>query len=424
MNTRRRGRGEGSIVQRADGRWMGRVNLGWQNGKRRYKTIYAKTRRLAAESMTRALRAAQDGTLRTDERQTVAQFLTSWLQDVARARVRSRTFDTYEAAVHRHIVPHLGQQSLAKLTPQHAQTWLADLEAQGVPVGRRRYARAVLRAALNTAMRWGLVRQNVATLVDAPRVDTREIRPMTPEEAKRLLAAAEGHVLQGFVAVALGCGLRLGEALGLKWGDIDLDAGTLRVCRALQRCGGDAGKRRPLLAERRRLLRALKAAAPGTFQADRDRLTAVRAELCELKTSVQLVEPKSVRSRRSIALPAITIAALRSHRKRQLETRLAVGAAWQEQGFVFTTPIGTPADPHNLHKLFKTLLAGAELPPMRIHDLRHSCASLLLAQGVDPRTIMETLGHSQISLTLNTYAHVLPSLRHEAAAKMNAILTR
>ncbi|MCA1586835.1 MAG: site-specific integrase, partial [Acidobacteria bacterium] len=105
-----------------------------------------------------------------------------------------------------------------------------------------------------------------------------------------------------------------------------------------------------------------------------------------------------------------------------LESRLALGAAWQEQGFVFTTPIGTPCDPHNLHKQFKALLATTDLPAVRIHDLRHSCATLLLAQGVDPRTIMETLGHSQISLTLNTYAHVLPKLQREAAAKMDAIL--
>jgi integrase len=113
-----------------------------------------------------------------------------------------------------------------------------------------------------------------------------------------------------------------------------------------------------------------------------------------------------------------------AHRKRQLKARLAAGAAWQDTGHVFTSPIGTPADPHNLQKHFRALLARAGLPPVRIHDLRHSCATLLLAQGVDPRTIMQTLGHSQISLTLNTYAHVLPSLQGDAAAKLDAILRR
>lgn len=154
----------------------------------------------------------------------------------------------------------------------------------------------------------------------------------------------------------------------------------------------------------------------------RAELVKVRKQLLELKTSVQLVEPKSTRSRRTIALPAVAVSALRAHRVRQLKARLAAGAAWADLDFVFTTPTGTPCDPHNLHKQFKALLTSAGLPSVRIHDLRHSCATLLLAQGVDPRTIMETLGHSQISLTLNTYTHVLPTLQREAANKLDAIL--
>ena len=245
---------------------------------------------------------------------------------------------------------------------------------------------------------------------------------MTPEQAKQLLTAVDGHALQGFVAVALGCGLRLGEALGLRWDDVDLERGTLQVRRALQRFGGDTAARRPLLAERTRVLAAIETAEGDRRRVLRTELGTIRERLRPMKTSLQLVEPKSARRRRTIALPAVSVAALRAHRVRQLESRLALGAAWQEQGFVFTTPIGTPCDPHNLHKQFKALLATTDLPAVRIHDLRHSCATLLLAQGVDPRTIMETLGHSQISLTLNTYTHVLPKLQREAAAKMDAIL--
>ena len=154
----------------------------------------------------------------------------------------------------------------------------------------------------------------------------------------------------------------------------------------------------------------------------KEALADVRTRLRAIKTTVQLVEPKSERSRRTIALPPVTVSALRSHRRRQLEARLAAGVAWRDQDFVFTTPIGTPQDECNLNKQFKGLLAVPGLPAIRIHDLRHSCATLLLAQGVDARTIMETLGHSQVSLTLNTYSHVLPALQRAAAEKMDALL--
>jgi integrase len=375
MSTRRRGRGEGSILQRADGRWMARVDLGWQDGKRRSKAIYGRTRRAVADALQDALRAAQDGTLVADERQTIPEFLKRWLQDVVRPRVRPRTFVGYEAAIEHHISPHLGRVRLAKLTPQHLQAWMATLETNGVSAGRRRYARVVLRTALNTAIRWRLITMNAATLIDAPRTTPREIRPLNPVEARALLDACREHPLDAFVTVALGCGLRLGEALGLQWPDVDLDAGTLQVGRALQRFGGDAAARRPLLAERKRLRAALKA-IPRTPQAPeaRARLTrellAVRSALAKVKTSVQIVELKSARSRRKIALPAVATRALRSHRTRQLEARLAAGGHWQDRGFVLTSAVGTPLEPRNVTRQFKALLTAAKLPDMRLHDLR------------------------------------------------------
>jgi integrase len=137
---------------------------------------------------------------------------------------------------------------------------------------------------------------------------------------------------------------------------------------------------------------------------------------------LHLVEPKSSRSRRTIALPSVAVKALRAHRVRQLEARLAAGSRWQHQGFVFTSGIGTPLEPRRITREFRTLLTAAWLPPIRLHDLRHSCATLLLAQGVSARVVMETLAHSQVSLTLNTYSHVLPSLQRDAATKIDAIL--
>lgn len=260
MTIKRRGKGEGSIVLREDGRWMARIDLGWENGKRRTKAIYGNTRRAVANALPSALRAAQEGSLVRDERQTTAQFLTRWLNDVARPRVRPRTFAGYQAVTERHIIPHIGRLCLSKLTPLHLQAWLATLESSGVPAGRRLYARTVLRTALNTAMRWRLVTSNAATLVDVPRVTSREIRPLSPEGAQALLEATRHHPLDAFLTVALGCGLRLGESLGLQWSDIDLEAATLQVQRAVQRFGGDPATRRKLIQERRRLSKVLTVA--------------------------------------------------------------------------------------------------------------------------------------------------------------------
>jgi integrase len=213
---------------------MARVDLGWEDGKRRYKAVYGRTRRAVADALRDELKAAEEGTLIDDKRQTVAQFLTRWLSDVARTRVRPRTYVTYEAAIAHHINPHIGRRRLSKLTPQDLQRWLTTLAEKGVSLGRQRYARVVLRNALNTAIRWRLVAVNAAILIDAPRVSRREIRPLDPDEARAFLTAAKGHPLEAFFVVALACGLRLGEGLGLQWSDVDLDADTLQVHRAIQ----------------------------------------------------------------------------------------------------------------------------------------------------------------------------------------------
>ena len=189
--------------------------------------------------------------------------------------------------------------------------------------------------------------------------------------------AVAGHRLEALITVAVGLGLRQGEALGLRWEDVDFQASTVSVRQTLERAG-----REP-----------------------------------------RFGEPKTTRSRRTINMPAVVATALRRHRTRQLEERLVMGGRWQDLGLVFTTTIGSAMDKGRVHKSFKAILRSAGLPDIRYHDLRHTAATLLLAQGVDPRTIMETLGHSQIGMTLNTYGHVMPALQREAAAKMNAVLS-
>jgi integrase len=220
------------------------------------------------------------------------------------------------------------------------------------------------------------------------------------------------------------------------WQDVDLDAGTLTVRQTLQRFGGNRAARKELLAKRRALLSDLRAAWAARKAAPPMRRAALATRIRELdaeartlwrqlhaiRGQLHVVEPKSATSRRTIVLPSVVLMALKAHRVRQLEERLSAGGAWHELGCVFTTTIGTPLEPRNVTREFKAVLASAALPEVRFHDLRHTAATLLLVQGVSPRTVMETLGHAQVAITLNTYSHVLPELRREAAAKMDAIL--
>ncbi|MBI4491372.1 MAG: site-specific integrase [Chloroflexi bacterium] len=378
----RRGHGEGSIYQAPDGRWVAVVDQGYVDGKRKRKVYYGTTRKEAAERLKTALHDQAAGLPLPSERLTVGQFLDQWLKDSAKPSVRPKTFSSYAQLVRIHLGPALGKILLAKLSPQDVQAFMNQKREAGLSPRTVQYLRAVLRRALGQALKWGLVARNVATLVDPPKSKRTEIQPLDATQATRFLEAVRGDRLEALYAVVLAVGLRQGEALGLRWQDdegkrlVDLEAGTLTVRHALQRIDG----------------------------------------------KLQLVEPKTEKSRRTLALPAFAIDALRAHRVRQLEERLAAGSLWQEQGFVFTTSVGTPLDARNVVRYFQAHLARAGLPHKRFHDLRHSCASLLLAQGEQLRDIMELLGHSQISLTADLYAHVLEASKRRTAARMDALL--
>jgi integrase len=234
-----------------------------------------------------------------------------------------------------------------------------------------------VRKARGTSVKWQLIAVNPAVLVDAPRAGQHEITPLSAAEAQGLIKAAVGDRMEARWLVGLALGLRQGEALGLWCDDLDLDAGLLRVRRALQRQHGGG---------------------------------------------LVFAEPKTQRSKRTIPLPAQLADVLRQHRVRQHEERVKARSLWQDSPCVFTTPIGTPVDPRNDFREFKKLLERGSLPSVRLHDLRHTAASLLLAQNVPARVVMEILGHSQIALTMNTYSHVAPEVSREAADRMARML--
>jgi integrase len=373
----KRGDNAGGISQRKDGLWMARLLTGYDaEGKPQRRTFYGKTREEAEGKLLEAQHLHRKGLLFEPSRQTVGEFMQAWLEDCVKGSARPKTVENYGYAL-QHL-DSLAPLPLAKLTAQHLQRLYREKQEEGL-TRMVVLIHAVLHRALEQAVKWDLIPRNVADAVERPKVPRKEFQVLTAEEANRLLQAAEGDRLHALYVLALTCGLRQGELLGLKWEDLDLDRATLTVRRQLQWLTGQGPS---------------------------------------------FSEPKSAKSRRMIALPTSAVVALRAHRIRQLEERLALGPAWQDAGLVFSSSIGTPLHPSGVrNRSFHRLLERAGLPRMRFHDLRHSTATLLLTQGVHPKLIQELLGHNQISVTLDTYSHVSAPMLKEVATKMEELLT-
>lgn len=358
------------MFRRSDGRWTGEIDLGWDGDRHVRKTVYGHSRKEVEDRIRAALNGLDKGLLPPTRAPHLDTFLARWLATV-RPSIRPSTYASYEGVVRLHIVPKIGRISLDKLTVDHVAALIRHKQAEEQLSSRSvRYVLLILRNALNKAVRWGIVARNVATLVDAPRVTHKDVRVLSPEETMRLLNAARGDQYESLIVLAISTGVRLGEALAVKWSDIDLDRRQARIDKSLQRVSGQG---------------------------------------------LVLSETKTRRSRRTIVLPVIAAEALRQKHIQQRDQRRMFASGWPNHGFVFTSSTGQPVDARNVQRSFRRILRKAKLPRMRFHDLRHSCASLLLSQGVQPRVVMETLGHSRISVTMDTYAHVMPTLQREAA---------
>lgn len=375
---KRRAKGGGSVFQRKDGRWSGSVDLGGAIGVKRRKFVYGDTKKQVEERVRQLVNHVADGSPPQSRSPQLAAFLVQWLKAV-RPTLRPSTYESYEYVARLHLVPTIGRITLEKLSVDHVASLIANKQDEGRHSATTvRYVLLILRNALSKAVRWGLVGRNVANLVDPPRISHKDVRVLSPEETKKLLDAARGEPIEGLVFLAVSTGVRLGEALGLQWSDIDLDRRQLRINKALQRVSGQG---------------------------------------------LVLIETKTHRSRRTLVLPVKTAEALRAHRVHQAQLRRAAGSAWAAKDFVFTSSNGQPLDQRNVLRMFRRVLRKAKLPRMRFHDLRHSCASLLFAQHIPARVVMETLGHSRISVTMDTYTHVMPALMQDAADAMDRSLS-
>jgi len=375
----RRGRGEGSIYRRQDGMWVGTVELESDGRTRRRRYVYGKTRGEVAMRQRSALGLASKGVLLAPERLTVAEYLRSWVTDRVPGTVAVRTAHLYAHAVERYLVPTLGHRRLAKLSPADVARLLARLEEQGYSPSTRRMARATLRRALRTAEQEGLVDRNVAAIADGPKVPRRDGRTLTPEQARTFMEAVRGERLEAAYVLALTLGLRRGEVLGLRWTDLE-------------------------------------------YRGDQF-LVHVRQQLLRDHEGVRLSELKTNGSRRSLPLSRPAVDALERHRVRQEAEEIVRGARWCNQDeLIFTSTIGTPLDPEAFGRTVPKITKAAGLGHWSIHELRHSCASLLLAMEVPLEVVADQLGHSSIRVTKDVYGHLLPGARAKAAEAMRRII--
>ncbi|WP_030302662.1 tyrosine-type recombinase/integrase [Streptomyces katrae] len=368
--------GAGSIWQRKDGRYEARVYVPQPDGTRARKTVYGKTWQECDEKRQELVLRDRQGVPTPTRSARLSEWLPYWLEQHVEPRRKLSTYDKYETHVRLHLVPLLGSRSLESLSTADVRRFLTRVQKEKT-VATAKEAHRVLRTALSGAVRDELITRNVAFLVEPPRAKQREIRPWTLEETLAFLEAARGEALYAAFVLAIAMGLRRGELVGLRWSDLDLDNRVLHVRQQTQRRRGQL------------------------YQDD----------------------PKS-RRQRAVPLPAMCIAPLRWHRLKQRAIFRETGVAWSEAGAVFATRNGRTVEPRNVYRAFTRVAADAGLRVVRLHDARHGCATLLTAAGVAPRVIMEILGHSQISITMDVYTHVVDETKREAISHMDRMLRR
>jgi integrase len=373
----KRGNGEGSITRRKSGGWSAQYTVYTSEGRKR-RTLYGKTRQEVAVKLSKAL-ADREGGLTFDAGSlTVGEYLARWLSHSVQDTVSQKTYERYESIVRVHLSSALGRIRLKTLTPDHVRGLYREKLDSGLAAQSVLHIHRTLSKALKQATDDGLIPRNAAASVKPPQARREEIQPLSRDQVRTFLDTVKGDRMEALYVLAVTTGLRQGELLALKWGDVDFE-GT-----------------NPTLD--------------------------VRRSLSETRGRRSFVAPKSGHGRH-LRLSRRAVSALSTHRKRQLEERIQKAGLWEDHGLIFPSEVGTPMSGRNLYRAFKIRVKRASLPQtLRFHDLRHTCATLLLRQGVNPKFVQELLGHADISITLNTYSHVLPDMGDAAAGGMDAAL--
>ena len=361
-------RGDG-ITKRKDGIYMARYTVQTPDGPKR-KTIYGRKYGDVERKLAEARGDAARGIVFDAKGVTIGEYLERWLADAVRGTVRNSTFSRDKYLVSNHIKPSIGRIKLKNVNALHLQGLYRERLDSGLSGSTVQKMHHVLHKALEQAKKWKLIAYNPADDVKAPTPTPKEMHPLSASEARKLLEAACEDRLEALYLLAIHTGMRRGELLGLKWADVDLDGGIVRVLRTLTRKG----------------------------------------------TGYVLGEPKTKQSRRTVRLTPRAVEALISHRARQAEEKLRAGPLYGDRGLVFAGQGGSFINPSNLRqRSFMPLLKRASLPQITFHDLRHTCASLLFQRNVHPKFVQELLGHASVAITLDTYSHMLPGMGGEAA---------
>ena len=326
---------------------------------------------MAQEKLTRLQNQKLDGMLSDESTLTVAEYLARWLNDTVRLTASEGTHVRYEGIVRNHINPAIGGVRLSKLAPSRVQSMFSAME-QGVATAcTRKYAYVVINRALNVALKWGLIMRNACGPLDRLKATEKDIQPLTAKQTQQLLAESESNRLHALFVLSVTTGIRQGELFALHWPDIDLDRATISVWHTLE----------------------------------------------DVRGRLRLKEPKTAGSRRLVKLPRMAVDALIEHRKRML------AEGWAGSQWVFVNTQGTPLRKTNfLRYVWNPLRKAAGIPSVRFHDLRHTQATLLLSLGVNPKVVSERLGHKNVSITLNTYSHVMPGMQQSAVDNLDDLL--
>jgi integrase len=360
----RRGAGEGSVYYLEDrGLYAVAMELEPADGKRRRVVVKAKTKKAALDKMKEKRRLLDQGLPLPDNSTTTGGWLTWWLSDVLPGTVKDGTLTNYTDIVNAYVIPHVGNVPLARLGPEHVQSMMRSLERAGRAPRTVSLARTVLRRSLTDALRWSKVSRNAAALVRAPRkTKTKTDDALSANEAAAVLKAASGDRLEALAVLVLAVGMRQGEALSLRWDQIDLKAGTVKV-----------------------------------------------------------TESKTDAGRRTVALPPFAVAAMKAHLARQREERMAADY-WDDPALVFTSSIGTKLDRRNVLRWWHDLTVRAKVGRRRFHASRHTAATIMLNNGVTLEVVSATLGHAGLAITSDIYAKVEPKLQRTAADAMEGVL--
>ncbi|MFJ8742404.1 tyrosine-type recombinase/integrase [Embleya sp. NPDC127516] len=393
--------GASTIYQGSDGKWHGRVTVGVKDDGRPDRRHVERKTHPEVVTAVRALEKQRDaGTVRKPGKPwTVKAWLNHWVENIAKPYVSENSYDGYEVAVRVHLIPGLGAHRLERLEPEHLERFYRKMQDRGSKPATAHQAHRTIRTALGEAVRRGHLVKNPAEVAKAPRLEDEEIEPYTVDEVQRiLLTAAESRNSTRWV-VALALGLRQGEALGLQWTDVDLEAGYIRTRSNRLRpkyehgCGDKCGRKPGYCPDRKQTRRETK----GT---------------------------KSRAGRRTIGLPDELIELLRRHKEEQDRERKAAGDTWQDKGYVFAKPTGEPIVPNTDYHHWKALLVAAKVREGRLHDARHTAGTVLLLLGIPDRIVDSIMGWEPggSARMRARYMHVTDPMLRKVAGQVGAAL--